>query len=95
MREAQRGALPGTEQLIKSFLNIRRINSAVLEHGELWAMIYYALRCGRVQAAVSVARNNSKVVGEFLDALVEWTESPDRIVGPNQESKVDPKLVSN
>ena len=51
-------------------------------------MIYYALRCGRVQAAVSVARNNSKVVGEFLDALVEWTESPERIVGPNQESKV-------
>ena len=88
LREAARGAIPGTEQLIQSFLNIRRANFAALEDGNIWPMIYYALRCGHVHAAVDVARKNAQVLGEFLPSLIEWTESPDRMLGPNQESKL-------
>ena len=75
-------------QLIQSFLNIRKPNMSALEDGEVWAMIYYSLRCGQVRAAVDVARKNSQLIGDFLPSLIEWTESPDRMLGPNQESKL-------
>ena len=74
--------------MIKSFLNIRRSNFSALEDGDVWAMIYYCLRCGQVKGAVDIARKNSQIIGEFLPSLIEWTESPDRMLGPNQESKL-------
>lgn len=88
LRDANRGAMPGTEQLIRSFLQVRKYNYQATEDGDVWAMIYYCLRCGQTKTAVEIARKNSQIVGEFLPSLVDWVESPDRLLGPNQESKI-------
>ncbi|CAG5105703.1 Oidioi.mRNA.OKI2018_I69.chr1.g2377.t1.cds [Oikopleura dioica] len=88
LRDANRGAMPGTEQLIRSFLQVRKYNYQATEDGDVWAMIYYCLRCGQTRTAVEIARKSSQIVGEFLPSLVDWVESPDRLLGPNQESKI-------
>ena len=76
LREAQRGGIPGTEQLVSSFLNVRKVNLRTYEDGEIWAMLYYCLRCGQIKAAVEIARKNSQKIGDFYPCLLEWTESP-------------------
>ncbi len=59
---ARLGGQLGTRNLVKAYLKIRRIPSAVnkkLEDGEVdgvpvWALVFYCLRCGDLADAVSV-----------------------------------------
>ena len=89
LREAVRGAVPGTEKLIEAFLKVRKINLRTFEDGELWAMIYYCLRCGQVNAAVEIAKKRSGQIGDFYTYLKAWAMVTDdspvpRRLTPNQ-----------
>lgn len=59
--QAELGGVPGTLQLIKSFLKIKIPSGTQnLEDGEVdgqpvWPLIYYCLRCGDLDAAMQVA----------------------------------------
>ena len=61
--QAQQGGIPGTFNLIRSFLNLRHLEGTPgLDDGKVaghptWAMLYYCLRCGDLEAAGEVIRN--------------------------------------
>lgn len=57
--QAKLGGVPGTYQLVRSFLNIRQVGrNPELEDGAvdgqpLWAMVFYCLRCGDMEDALA------------------------------------------
>jgi len=88
LREAQRGALPGIEKTITSFLNVKKVNRRTYEDGDVWAVLFYCLRCGQYRAAVEYAAKHQEKVPDFYPYLVEWVESPLRLLSPNAEDKL-------
>ncbi|XP_060547837.1 nuclear pore complex protein Nup93-like [Pantherophis guttatus] len=60
LHQAQLGGVPGTYQLVRSFLNIKLpVSVPGLQDGEVeghpvWAIIYYCMRCGDLMAAMQV-----------------------------------------
>lgn len=62
--QARLGGQPGTRNLVKGFLKIRRIPHNQLQMLEdrtvsgmsVWAVVFYCLRCGDVEDAIGVLR---------------------------------------
>ena len=62
--QARLGGQPGTRNLVKGFLKIRRIPQSQLQLLEertasglpVWAMVFYCLRCGDLEDAIVVLR---------------------------------------
>ncbi|CAH1270686.1 NUP93 [Branchiostoma lanceolatum] len=94
LQQAQLGGIPGTYNTVRSFLNIRLpAVMAGLEDGEVdghpvWAMVYYCLRCGDLEAAAEVADNCQSLQGDFAMFLREYVRSEDRRLSPSTETKV-------
>ncbi len=62
LAQANLGGRPGTYVLVRSYLRIKQVGrKSELEDGSvdgqpIWAMIFYCLRCGDMEAALHVAK---------------------------------------
>ncbi|GAA6101757.1 nuclear pore complex protein Nup93 [Tachysurus ichikawai] len=94
LHQAQLGGVPGTYQLVHSFLNIKLpgplpgMQDGEVEGHPVWALIYYCLRCGDVAAAMQVVNQAQHQLGDFKTWFQEYMSSPDRRLAPATENKV-------
>ncbi|XP_069113478.1 nuclear pore complex protein Nup93-like [Argopecten irradians] len=93
LQQAQLGGVPGTYNLVRSFLNVKPPNMRGLEDETVdghptWAMIYYCLRCGDLQAAQQVVDKAAHNVGDFTSFLQEYIASEDHRVSSSTETKI-------
>uniref|UniRef100_A0A8C3UYX6 Nuclear pore complex protein Nup93 n=1 Tax=Catharus ustulatus TaxID=91951 RepID=A0A8C3UYX6_CATUS len=94
LHQAQLGGVPGTYQLVRSFLNIKLPASVPgLQDGEVeghpvWALIYYCMRCGDLTAAMHVVKRAQHQLGEFKTWFQEYMHSKDRRLSPATENKL-------
>ncbi|XP_029464579.1 nuclear pore complex protein Nup93 [Rhinatrema bivittatum] len=94
LQQAQLGGVPGTYQLVHSFLNIRLpapipgLQDGEVEGHPVWALIYYCLRCGDSNAAMQVVNRVQHQLGEFKNWFQEYIYSEDRRLSPATENKL-------
>ncbi|KAI1890011.1 hypothetical protein AGOR_G00168810 [Albula goreensis] len=94
LHQAQLGGVPGTYQLVHSFLNIKLpgplpgMQDGEVEGHPVWALIYYCLRCGDLSAAMQVVNRAQHQLGEFKNWFQEYMTSPDRRLAPATENKL-------
>ncbi|MCJ8733278.1 hypothetical protein PDJAM_G00221470 [Pangasius djambal] len=94
LHQAQLGGVPGTYQLVHSFLNIKLpgplpgMQDGEVEGHPVWALIYYCLRCGDLAAAMQVVNRAQHQLGDFKTWFQEYMNSPDRRLAPATENKV-------
>ncbi|KAJ7312147.1 hypothetical protein JRQ81_006491 [Phrynocephalus forsythii] len=94
LHQAQLGGVPGTYQLVRSFLNIKLpVSVPGLQDGEVeghpvWALIYYCMRCGDLMAALQVVNRAQHQLGEFKSWFQEYMHSKDKRLSPATENKV-------
>ncbi|MBN3311040.1 NUP93 protein, partial [Amia calva] len=92
--QAQLGGVPGTYQLVHSFLNIKLpgpmpgMQDGEVEGHPVWALVYYCLRCGDLSAAMQVVNRAQHQLGEFKNWFQEYMNSPDRRLAPTTENKL-------
>ncbi|KAG7279777.1 hypothetical protein CRUP_008847 [Coryphaenoides rupestris] len=88
LHQAQLGGVPGTYQLVRSFLNIKlpgplpSMQDGEVEGHPVWAVIYYCLRCGDLSAAMQVVSRAQHQLGDFMAWFQEYANSPDRRADP-------------
>nr|CAD7575439.1 unnamed protein product [Timema californicum] len=91
LKEAQRGGIPGTYPLVRSFVNIRvpqglaGLEDGMVDDQPVWALIYYCLRCGDIKAALHCIHRASPQVKEFSTILQDIEKSPDLKLNPQAE----------
>uniref|UniRef100_A0A671S1G8 Nuclear pore complex protein Nup93 n=1 Tax=Sinocyclocheilus anshuiensis TaxID=1608454 RepID=A0A671S1G8_9TELE len=84
LHQAQLGGVPGTYQLVCSFLNIKLptplpgMQDGEVEGHPVWALIYFCLRCGDLSAAMQVVNRAQHQLGDFKIWFQEYMNSPDR-----------------
>ena len=95
LRQAQLGGIPGTFNLVKSFLNVKLIPDAPgLEDGQLesgvpiWPMVYFCLRSGDLDAAIQACNNAGPGLAEMAKLLKEVQSSADSRLTPHTENVV-------
>ncbi|KAF3854483.1 hypothetical protein F7725_022538 [Dissostichus mawsoni] len=94
LHQAQLGGVPGTYQLVCSFLNIKLpgplpgMQDGEIEGHPVWAVIYYCLRCGDLNAAMQVVNRVQHQLGDFKTWFQEYMNSPDRRLSPTSENKL-------
>ncbi|MBW01841.1 Nuclear pore complex protein Nup93, partial [Eschrichtius robustus] len=94
LHQAQLGGVPGTYQLVRSFLNIKLpaplpgLQDGEVEGHPVWALIYYCLRCGDLLAASQVVNRAQHQLGEFKTWFQEYMNSKDRRLSPATENKL-------
>uniref|UniRef100_A0A6J0UU95 Nuclear pore complex protein Nup93 n=2 Tax=Pogona vitticeps TaxID=103695 RepID=A0A6J0UU95_9SAUR len=94
LHQAQLGGVPGTYQLVRSFLNIKLpVSVPGLQDGEVeghpvWALIYYCMRCGDLMAALQVVNRAQHQLGDFKSWFQEYIHSKDKRLSPATENKV-------
>uniref|UniRef100_A0A8C5B6E0 Nuclear pore complex protein Nup93 n=1 Tax=Gadus morhua TaxID=8049 RepID=A0A8C5B6E0_GADMO len=94
LHQAQLGGVPGTYQLVRSFLNIKLpgplpgMQDGEVEGHPVWAVIYYCLRCGDLNAAMQVVNRAQHQLGDFKAWFQEYMNSPDRRLSPASENKL-------
>ncbi|KAG8437674.1 hypothetical protein GDO86_008399 [Hymenochirus boettgeri] len=94
LQQAQLGGVPGTYNLVRSFLNIR-LPSPIpgLQDGEVegypvWALIYYCMRCGDLMAAQQAVNKAQHQLGDFKNFFQDYVHSKDRRLPPTAENKL-------
>uniref|UniRef100_A0AAQ4PGR5 Nuclear pore complex protein Nup93 n=1 Tax=Gasterosteus aculeatus aculeatus TaxID=481459 RepID=A0AAQ4PGR5_GASAC len=94
LHQAQLGGVPGTYQLVRSFLNIKLpgplpgMQDGEIECHPVWAVIYYCLRCGDLNAAMQVVNRVQHQLGDFKTWFQEYMNSPTRRLSPTLENKL-------
>uniref|UniRef100_A0A8C1ZL22 Nuclear pore complex protein Nup93 n=1 Tax=Cyprinus carpio TaxID=7962 RepID=A0A8C1ZL22_CYPCA len=94
LHQAQLGGVPGTYQLVCSFLNIKLptplpgMQDGEVEGHPVWALIYFCLRCGDLSAAMQVVNRAQHQLGDFKIWFQEYMNSPDRRLSPATENKL-------
>ncbi|PWA15460.1 hypothetical protein CCH79_00020719, partial [Gambusia affinis] len=94
LHQAQLGGVPGTYQLVRSFLNIKLpgplpgMQDGEVEGQPVWAVIYYCLRCGDLNAAMTVVSRAQHQLGDFKSWFQEYMSSPDKRLSPASENKL-------
>ncbi|KAM8947376.1 nuclear pore complex protein Nup93 [Pelodytes ibericus] len=94
LQQAQLGGIPGTFNLVRSFLNIRLpaplpgLQDGEVEGYPVWALIYYCMRCGDLMAALHVVSRAQHQLGEFKNWFQEYIHSEDRRLSPDCENKL-------
>uniref|UniRef100_F6V4L5 Nuclear pore complex protein Nup93 n=1 Tax=Xenopus tropicalis TaxID=8364 RepID=F6V4L5_XENTR len=84
LQQAQLGGVPGTYNLVRSFLNIRLpapipgLQDGEVEGYPVWALIYYCMRCGDLMAAQQVVNRAQHQLGDFKNCFQEYVHSKDR-----------------
>lgn len=93
-QQAQLGGIPGTSNLVRSYLNIRQatlpnaLEDGTIEGHPTWAMIYYCLRCGDLNAAQTIVKTSVQLLGDFPTFLHEYINNPDHRLNPDSKMKI-------
>jgi nuclear pore complex protein Nup93 len=92
LNKAQLGGVPGTRKLIESFLKLRPLapglEDGLSDDGQpLWAVVFYCMRCGDLQAAADVLHNIPHL-NEIYQYVMAYTSSQDLRLPPNYENKL-------
>uniref|UniRef100_A0A8C3C233 Nuclear pore complex protein Nup93 n=2 Tax=Cairina moschata TaxID=8855 RepID=A0A8C3C233_CAIMO len=94
LHQAQLGGVPGTYQLVRSYLNIKLpapvpgLQDGEVEGHPVWALIYYCMRCGDLNAAMHVVKRAQHQLGEFKTWFQEYMHSKDRRLSAATENKL-------
>ncbi|OWF34740.1 Nuclear pore complex protein Nup93 [Mizuhopecten yessoensis] len=93
LQKAQLGGIPGTYNLVRSFLNVkppsfRGLEDETVDGHPTWAMVYYCLRCGDLQAAQHVVDKAAHNVGDFTTFLQEYIANEDHRLSSSTETKI-------
>ncbi|XP_042895519.1 nuclear pore complex protein Nup93 [Parasteatoda tepidariorum] len=92
--QAELGSRPGAYYNIRSFLKMKipippaGLEDGLIEGNPVWAVLYYCLRCGKIDAAIDAARNAGDCLKDFLPFLIEYGENEEHRLRPNSESQV-------
>lgn len=88
------GGVPGNYHLVRSFLNVRvpathpGLDDGLVDGVPVWALIYYCLRCGDLNAACEGARQAGPGLGDIHTLLQELKSSNGTRLSPQTESMV-------
>ncbi|XP_060553313.1 nuclear pore complex protein Nup93-like [Ruditapes philippinarum] len=94
LQQAQLGGVPGTCNLVRSYLNIRQatlprgLEDGAVDGHPTWAMIYYCLRCGDLNAAQTIVQKAGHQLGDFPTFLKEYMSNNDHRLSPSSETKI-------
>uniref|UniRef100_A0A2C9L0J0 Nuclear pore protein n=1 Tax=Biomphalaria glabrata TaxID=6526 RepID=A0A2C9L0J0_BIOGL len=94
LRQAQLGGIPGTYNLVHSYLNVKPpVMARSSEDGELdkqpvWALLFYCLRCGDLKAAKHVVDRAGNQLGDFPTYFNEYVNSVDHKLAPGSDTKI-------
>ncbi|KAK2560702.1 Nuclear pore complex protein Nup93 [Acropora cervicornis] len=95
LHEAKLGGVPGTFNLVKSYLKIKLppvvqgLDDGDVDGAPLWALIYFCLRCGDPRAALEAVKHIPQHLVEFEDLFTEYMNSKEGSrLSPNSESKL-------
>uniref|UniRef100_G1MQT3 Nuclear pore complex protein Nup93 n=1 Tax=Meleagris gallopavo TaxID=9103 RepID=G1MQT3_MELGA len=94
LHQAQLGGVPGTYQLVRSYLNIKLpapvpgLQDGEVEGHPVWALIYYCMRCGDLTAAMHVVKRAQHQLGEFKTWFQEYMNSKERRLSIATENKL-------
>ncbi|ESO86520.1 hypothetical protein LOTGIDRAFT_179365 [Lottia gigantea] len=93
LQQAQLGGVPGTYNLVKSFLKVRpavmrEAEDFVLDGQPVWAIIYYCIRCGDLKAAEDVVKKAAHKLGDFPAFYREYVQSDGHRLSPGNYTKI-------
>jgi len=94
LSNASLGGVPGTYNLVRSYLQVRvpsstpGLDDGLVDGVPVWALIYYCLRCGDLGAASDAARQAGPGLGDVHTLLQELNAATDRRLSPQTESIV-------
>eukprot|EP00794_Sanderia_malayensis_P018802 gene18802-20696_t len=94
IHQAKLGGIPGTLNLVRSFLKIKMPHSLPgLEDGKVdgvpvWALMYYCLRCGDAAATIQSAEGLPPLCFDFKEILKEYFRNDEYRLQPSTESKI-------
>ncbi|PAA62021.1 hypothetical protein BOX15_Mlig024319g2 [Macrostomum lignano] len=93
---ARLGGVPGNRALIRAFAGLPRPPAGLLEDGQVdgrpvWAVIYFHMRCGFLNDALTVAKDAAAVLGDFPAALEEYVAN-DRQLAAETEARLASQL---
>jgi nuclear pore complex protein Nup93 len=80
---AELGGVPGTFQLVKSYLKIKilpmteNLEDGLVDGQPVWPLIYFCLRCGDLDAAMQVVTQAQNRLDDFRGYLQEYMQSRD------------------
>ncbi|KRY70673.1 Nuclear pore complex protein Nup93 [Trichinella pseudospiralis] len=95
LHQAQMGAVPGAPGLVTAFLNVLMptpypgYENVLINQQPVWAIIYYCLRAGHVQAAKSVAEE----AGPSLTAVVRAFDRLDSVTAEPMDFNDDDDIL--
>lgn len=92
---AQLGGVPGTYQLVRSYLNLKQVaqipdlEDGLVDDQPVWAMVFYCMRCGSLDDALAAVSKSSAAPAcvEFAHYLQEYTNNDDLRLSPSSEAK--------
>ncbi|KAL5467639.1 hypothetical protein EMCRGX_G031900 [Ephydatia muelleri] len=92
---AQLGGVPGTFQLVRSYLNLKQaamipdLEDGLVDDQPVWAMVFYCMRCGSLDDALAAVSKASAAqsCGEFVNYLQEYKNSDNLRLSPSSEAK--------
>lgn len=92
LREAQRGGIPSTFNLVSSFVGLKFSQSGCLglqdgniEGKPLWPMVYYCLRCGDIQSALRCVEMAGSGHEDFAQVLEDKLKKPSQKINAKLE----------
>jgi len=94
LSNASLGGIPGTFNLVRSYLNVRvsastpGLDDGLVDGVPVWALIYYCLRCGDMSAACEAARQAGPGLADIHSLLQELSSSADNRLSTQTESLV-------
>uniref|UniRef100_A0A1X7VWE9 Nuclear pore protein n=1 Tax=Amphimedon queenslandica TaxID=400682 RepID=A0A1X7VWE9_AMPQE len=88
LSQSQLGGVPGTAKLIQSYLKLKHasampgLEDELVDGQPLWAIVFYCMRCGDLEAARSVLGSHYDVA-QYLE---EYQNTPDYRLSPTSEN---------
>ncbi|XP_054706353.1 nuclear pore complex protein Nup93-like [Uloborus diversus] len=94
LQQAELGPRPGAYYIVRSYLKLKYpvlvpgLEDGLIDGNPVWAIIYYCLRCGKIDAAVVAAKNAGDCLRDIVPFLVEYEENEGVRLKPNSEHQI-------
>lgn len=98
LREAQRGGIPSTFNLVSSFVSVKfskvanvasiGLQDGLVEGKPVWPMVYYSLRCGDIQSALRCVQMAGPGNEDIIAVLEEKCKHPEQKLNSKLEHQI-------